>query len=81
MTIEGTQLARAMLSIHEVEMGQAARYPGRLLSDRIERRVEFRQRQSPALCRVGSLLVRAGHRLQEYGLPQQAPLGSSSAQR
>jgi len=32
MTMEGNQLARAMLSVHELEMSQAARYPGHTLS-------------------------------------------------
>jgi hypothetical protein len=81
MTIKGTQLARAMLSIHEAEMDQGARYPACLLSDRIERRVVIRQRGSRTLCRVGSLLLRAGRHLQEYGMPQPLPLASNATQR
>jgi hypothetical protein len=81
MTIEGTQLARAMLSIHEADMSQAARYPGYALSDRIERRVMFRQGGSRALCRVGRLLVTVGQRLQEYGMPRQLPLNNPATQR
>jgi hypothetical protein len=79
--MEGSQLARAMLSIHELEMSQAAKYPGRLLSERIERRVVFRQRGSRTLCRVGSLLVRAGLCLQQYGVVTQPPsLGHNATQ-
>ena len=67
MNHDGSQLARAMMSIHEVEMEQASRHPGSDLSDRIERRVAFGQRRKPVLCRLGSLLVRLGRHLELYG--------------
>ncbi len=83
MSMEGTQLARALLSIHELEMQQAARNPGCLLSDRIERRAVFRSQEHRTVCGVGRLLVRAGLRLQEYGsaVPQQPPRPSAATQR
>ena len=67
MNHEGSQLARAMLSIHEVELEQASRYGESDLSDRVERRVAFGQRRKPALCRLGSLLVRLGRHLELHG--------------
>ena len=81
MNLDGAQLARAMLSIHEAEMHQAARYPGCLLSDRIERRTILHQRGNRALARLGGLLVRAGRRLQQYGMPRPLPLKINATQR
>ena len=82
MAIEGSQLARAMLSIHELEMSQSAKHPGSLLSERIERRVAFRPRDRRLECRIGTLLVRTGLRLQEYGMiSRRLPLGNSAVQR
>jgi len=81
MGLEGTQLARAMLAIHELEMSREARHPGELLSERIERRVVYRQRGHRTLSRVGRLLVRAGLRLQEYKVPRQLSLGKTVTQR
>ena len=81
MNLDGAQLASAMLSVHEAEMQQAARYPGQLLSDRVERRVVLHQHRNRALCRLGSLLIRAGLRLQQYGMPQPPPLSSNAIQR
>jgi hypothetical protein len=74
MNLDGSQLGRAMMSIHEAEMEQAARYPGSDLSDRIERRVVLDRRRNRMLCWLGSFLVRIGRRLQQYGLPQPVPL-------
>ena len=70
MNFDGGQLARAMMSIHEAEREQSARYPGSDLSERIERRVAVRSQSHRVLCRVGDLLVRIGRRLQRYGLFQ-----------
>jgi hypothetical protein len=80
MNIDGAQLARAMLSIHEAEMEQATRYPDRFLSDRIERRIVLHQGGSRTLCRLGSLLVSIGRRLQQCGMPRPLPLGSNACQ-
>lgn len=81
MNVAGIQLARAMSSIHELNMRQAAQDPGCLLSDRTERRAVFRQRERRTFCRIGRFLVRTGLRLQEYGLARQLPQGSAAAQR
>jgi hypothetical protein len=79
MNIDGAQLARAMLSIHAAQIEQAARYPDRFLSDRIERRIVLRQGGSRTLCRLGSLLVSIGRCLQHYGMPRPLPLGSNTS--
>jgi hypothetical protein len=81
MNVDGTQLARAMMSIHQVEMEQATRYPGCLLADRIERRVMLHQRGNRLVSRLGGLLVRAGRRMQAYGMPQPLPLETNATQR
>ena len=73
MSIEGNQLARTMLSIHEVDFEQASRYPGRDLSDRIERSVR-RQRRNCVRCRLGGVLVSMGRRLQQRHRPYLRPL-------
>jgi hypothetical protein len=80
MNVDGTQLARVMMSIHEAEMEQAARHPGCLLSDRIERSIVLHRRGNRTLYGLGGLLVRAGRRLQEYGMPRPLPLGGKAAQ-
>jgi hypothetical protein len=81
MSIDGTQLGRAMLSIHEVDMQQAAKYPGCLLSDRIERRIMLDQRGFRVLSRLGSFLIRAGRHLQQYSVPRPLPLQNHATQR
>jgi hypothetical protein len=81
MSLDGNQLARAMLSIHEAEMEQSARYPGCLLSDRIERRIMLNRRGNRALSRLGGLLVRAGQRLQQCDMPRPLPLEPNATQR
>jgi hypothetical protein len=55
MIFEGTQLARAMLSIHAVEMEQATRCAGWRSVARIERHIALHQAGNRALCRLGSL--------------------------
>jgi len=74
MNLDGGQLARAMMSIHEAELEQDVRYPGNDLSERIERRIAIGRPRHRALCRVGELLVAIGQRLQRYGLPQHREL-------
>lgn len=74
MSLEGRQLARTMMSIHEVDVEQAARYPGRDLSDRIERRIVLHRRRNRVLRRLGSVLVRIGRRLQRDDRPRPRPL-------
>lgn len=81
MNLDGTQLARAMMSIHEADMQQAAKYPGCLLSDRIERRIMLHQRGPRLLSRLGGLLVRVGRRLQQYDVPRPLPLETNATQR
>jgi hypothetical protein len=82
MAFEGAGLARVMLSIHEIEMSQAARSPADTLADRIERRVVLHGGGSRTMCRVGSLLVKAGLRLQEYGsMTQQLAMRNTAIQR
>jgi hypothetical protein len=80
MSTEGSQLARAMMSIHEAEMEQASRYPGSDLSDRIERRTVLQQRKGGALCRLGAVLVKIGRRLQQQDMPHPVPLKKKPAQ-
>jgi hypothetical protein len=80
MSVDGSQLARAMLSIHEAEMEQASRYPGCDLSDRIERSIVLDQRQSRPLFRLGALLVRIGQRLQQRDMPHALPLEQNPVQ-
>jgi|GEM_PF-1767486 len=70
MSIEGTQLASAMLSIHAAEMEQAERCPDWRRSSRLERRAILYGGGNRALCWLGCLLERLGHRLQEYAVPQ-----------
>jgi hypothetical protein len=81
MNLDGAQLARAMFSIHETEMRQAARYPGIPLSDRIERRIILDPRGSRTLSRLGRFLIRTGQRLQQVEVPQSLPLRSHPVQR
>ena len=81
MSFDGTQLGRAMLSIHQADLEQAARYPGSLLSDRIERRITLHRRGNRALFRLGTLLVRAGRRLQQVNMPRPLTLQSNATQR
>jgi hypothetical protein len=81
MSFEGTQLARAMLSIHAAEMEQAERCPDWRRSARLERHILRYRGGNRAACWLGCLLERLGHRLQEYGMPQALPLGSRAAQQ
>jgi hypothetical protein len=81
MSLEGTQLARAMLSIHQMEMQQTDKHPGCLLSDRIERRIMLDRRGNRTLFRLGTLLVRAGRRLQQVNMPRPLTLQSNATQR
>ena len=74
MSVEGSQLARTMMSIHAVDVEQAQRYPGLDLSDRIERRVVLHRRRNRVLRRLGSVLVRIGRRLQRDDRPHPRPL-------
>ena len=70
MSIEGTQLASAMLSIHAAEMQQAERCPGWRRSSRLERHAVLYGGGNRAICWLGCLLERFGHRLQEYAMPR-----------
>jgi hypothetical protein len=70
MSIGEAQLASAMLSIHAAEMEQAERCPDWRLSSRLERRVTLNGGGNRALCWLGCLFERLGHRLQEYAMPQ-----------
>ena len=70
MSIGGTQLASTMLSIHAAEMDQAERCPDWRRSSRLERQAILYGRGNRALCWVGCLLERLGHRLQEYAMPR-----------
>lgn len=79
MSLEGTQLANVMLSIHASEMEQAERCPDWRRSARLERHIMLAQGRNRAICWLGCLLERLGHRLQEYGMPQTLPLGSRVA--
>jgi hypothetical protein len=79
MNFDGGQLARAMMSIHEAELEQSARYPGTNLSARIERRIVLRRRGNRTLCRLRGLLVTIGRRLQQYGLSQPLRLEGDAA--
>lgn len=79
MSLEGTLLANVMLSIHGAEMEQAERCPDWRRSARLERHIMLSQGGSRAICWLGCLLERSGHRLQEFGTPQALPLGSGAA--
>ncbi len=70
MSIEGTQLASAMLSIHRAEMDQAERCPDWRRPSRLERQAVLYGGGNRAICWLGCLLERLGHRLQEYGMPR-----------
>jgi hypothetical protein len=78
MNSEGSQLARAMMSIHEVEMQRAARCPDWYYSAYVEPRRVPHPRGRRMLCRLGSFLVRIGRRLQEYGTPPVLPQGTNA---
>jgi hypothetical protein len=80
VNLDGSQLARAMMSIHEAEMEQSARYPGSDLSERLEQRIMLRQRANRTPCWVGGLVVSLGRRLHQHGLPQPLPLEDDAAQ-
>ena len=81
MNSEGAQLARAMLTIHAVEMEQGARCPDWRRSARLERGPLIHRRGNRVLCGLGCLMERAGRRLQEYAVPRPVPLGSNATQR
>ncbi len=70
MSIEGTQLASAMLSIHVAEMDQAERCLDWRRSSRLERQAILNGGGNRVLCWLGCLLERLGHRLQEYAMPR-----------
>lgn len=84
MPMEGAEVGIRMLLVHQVEMSQAARYPGSGVAERVERRVMIRPQGSRTWRRVGSLLLKAGLRLQERArsvAPQRVPLGTTAVQR
>jgi hypothetical protein len=70
MSIEGTQLASAMLSIHTAEMDQAERCPDWRRSSRLERHAVLHGGGNRAICWLGCLFERFGHRLHEYAMPR-----------
>ncbi len=80
MNADGSQLARAMLSIHAAEMDQAARCPDWRSEARFERGIMLHRSEKRALWRLGSLLEKAGRRLQEYGGSRSLSLERDAAQ-
>jgi hypothetical protein len=78
---DGTQLARTMLEIHAAELDQAERCPDWRRAARLERHVLIYQGGNRAICWLGCLLEKLGHRLQEAGAPRTFPLDNRAAQR
>lgn len=70
MSIEGTQLASAMLSIHAAEMDQGKRCPDWRRSSRLERHTVCYAGENRAICWLGGFLEKLGQRLREYGMPR-----------
>lgn len=70
MSIEGTQFASAMLSIHAAEMDQGKRCPDWRRSSRLERHTVLYGGGNRAICWLGCFLEKSGRRLQEYGMPR-----------
>jgi hypothetical protein len=81
MSIEGAQLAQAMLSIHAADMEQAARHPEWRRSAYIERVIVLHQGRNRAVGQLASLWKRASQRLQHHGVPKPMPLRSSATSR
>jgi hypothetical protein len=80
MSIEGSQLANAMMSIHEAELEQASRYPGSDLSDRVQRSVVLHRRERSAVRGFGGMLARLRHLLKLRDMQQPVPLERKPAQ-
>ena len=70
MSIEGTQFASALLSIHVAEMEQGERCPDWRRSSRLERHTMLYGEGNQAIRWLGCFLAKVGQRLQEYGLPR-----------
>jgi hypothetical protein len=70
-----------MLEIHAAELDQAERCPDWRRAARLERHVMIYQGGNRAVCWLGCLLERLGHRLQAAGAPRAFPLDNRAAQR
>ena len=81
MSTEGTCLATAMLTIHAIEIQQAARCPDWRSANRRERTTVLYEGGHRTVCLLGCFLEKLGRRLQEYGMPRPLTLEGSAAQR